>query len=170
MLNQRTTRKFLRILRRWWRCAVPARQTKWTEHYASIWKESAHRFRKTFYFAELFDELSGKGAFELRHSFSSVIFVRKFLVQLRMVYASSITTVARQLPFEFWQIGRDIGLGFMHHSPPIMTMQSLYHHLNSNLRNIHLFKGNKRPILPQPSTIKHQHVLCNGYNIKTAAL
>ena len=34
-----------------------------------LWKESAHRLRTTFYFAESFDELTGNGAFEMRHSF-----------------------------------------------------------------------------------------------------
>ena len=33
-----------------------------------LWKESAHPLR-TFYFTESFDEPSGKGAFEMRHSF-----------------------------------------------------------------------------------------------------
>ena len=32
--------------------------------YASLWKESVHLLRRTFYFVESFDELIGKGAFE----------------------------------------------------------------------------------------------------------
>ena len=58
-----------------------------------LWKECTHRLRTTFqYFAESFD--GRKGAFEMRHSFFSFvgmyiqIFVRKFLVHLRTVYAS----------------------------------------------------------------------------------
>ena len=37
--------------------------------YASMRKESTHRFRRTFHFAESFDELSGKGALEMWYSF-----------------------------------------------------------------------------------------------------
>ena len=59
-----------------------------------LWKESVHGLRTTFqYFAESFD--GGKAAFEMRHLFLYFffgthfrIFVRKFLVHLRMVYAS----------------------------------------------------------------------------------
>ena len=45
--------------------------------------ESMHCLRRTFCLAELFDELSGKGAFEIRHSFLYFfllvrIFVHKF--------------------------------------------------------------------------------------------
>ena len=55
-----------------------------------MWKGSAHRLRRTFYFAESFDELSGKGAFEMRHSFlfpfvgtHFLIFSRTFLAHVR---------------------------------------------------------------------------------------
>ena len=66
-----------------------------TEGTPVSWKESAHRLRTTFqYFAESFD--GGKGAFEMRHSFLYFfgthfrIFVHKFLVHLRTVYASPL--------------------------------------------------------------------------------
>ena len=50
--------------------------------YASMWNESAHRLRRTFYFAESFDELIGKGAFVMWHSFLyffSLAHISKFL-------------------------------------------------------------------------------------------
>ena len=64
-----------------------------TEGTRVSWKESAHRLWTIFqYFAESF--AGGKGAFEMRHSFLYFvgtlfrIFVRKFLVHVRTVYAS----------------------------------------------------------------------------------
>ena len=55
-----------------------AKNRTWSQHVskkhdhgacASMWKENAHRLRRTFYFAESFDQLSGKGTFEMWHSF-----------------------------------------------------------------------------------------------------
>ena len=49
---------------------------------ASMWKESVHCLQRTFYFAELFDELSGRGAFEMRHLFLyffSLVCISEFL-------------------------------------------------------------------------------------------
>ena len=40
-----------------------------TEDTWVLWKESVHCLRTLFYFAESFDEPSGEGAFEMRHSF-----------------------------------------------------------------------------------------------------
>ena len=67
---------------------------------ASIVKGSAHRLRTFQYFAESCH--GDKGAFETRHSFLYFvgthfrIFVRKFLVHLRTVYAS-LQKLARPL-------------------------------------------------------------------------
>ena len=48
--------------------------TQTITEYTSMWMESAHRLRRTFYFADSFDKLSDKGAFEMRHSFVSISF------------------------------------------------------------------------------------------------
>ena len=63
-------------------------------------KESAHRLRRTFYFAESFNEAGGKGAYDMRHSFLYFVslvhisrdFVRKVFVHLRTVYAKASAT------------------------------------------------------------------------------
>ena len=59
--------------------------------HASVVKGNRESLAKnTVNFAESFEEPSGKGAFEMRLYFFSLvrIFVRKFLVHLRTVYAS----------------------------------------------------------------------------------
>ena len=66
-----------------------------TEGTRLLWRESAHHRLRRF-FAESFDEPGSKGAFEMRHLFLLFIFVgthfrvfvRKFSVHLRAVYAS----------------------------------------------------------------------------------
>ena len=70
----------------------------------ALWKEHVHRLLTFQYFTESCD--GGKGAFEMRQSFLYFvgthfrIFVRKFLVHLRTVYAS-LQKLARPLGFFF---------------------------------------------------------------------
>ena len=72
-------------------------------------KESMHHLR-TFYLAESFDEPGGKGTFQMRHSFPyffllvhiSETFVRKFIIHLHTVYASSQKLATTGM----WQVGR----------------------------------------------------------------
>ena len=106
--------KILLYAKSWKRCVQPPTQKTGLggvhgRHKRVLWKESAHRFRRTFDFAESFDEPGGKGAFEMRHPVNSLflfvgthfrILFRTFIVHLRTVYASP-KKLARPLGEDF---------------------------------------------------------------------
>ena len=60
----------------------------------SMWKVSAHRLRRTFYFAESFDEFSGKGAFEMRQIRFSLSF--RWYAFPNFFYANFSSTCVRR--------------------------------------------------------------------------
>ena len=59
-----------------------------------LWKESVHRLRITFYFAELFDQLDGKGAFEMCHS---LLYFLSFHMQMSCSLAYAVYASPQKL-------------------------------------------------------------------------